>query len=34
MKDSLGVTGLMDFAQSGSSKVHGWFHFGDNLFPS
>lgn len=33
MKDSLGVSSLMDFAQSGSSKVHGWF-FEDNLFPS
>ncbi|CAH1168854.1 unnamed protein product [Phyllotreta striolata] len=35
MKDSLGVTGLMDYPpQVGSSKVVGWFHFEDSNFLS
>lgn len=36
MKDSLGVSALMDYPpqSAGSTKVHGWFHFGDNNFLS
>ncbi|KAK5647466.1 hypothetical protein RI129_002358 [Pyrocoelia pectoralis] len=32
MKDSLvGVSGIMEMSQSGSSKVLDWFHFGDHI---